>query len=113
MDDHANNMPKPVKPKTNRWNVARTRKMIVPDEDQFDRLKKAFAIKMSREEYLAYVKAEEDRARAMYDEVKQFHPGTPWEERAQYELNQGFGMHFVEAYRDPNYDRPDIKLPKQ
>ena len=114
MDDHANHMPKPVKekPKTNRWNVARTRKMIVPDEGQFERLKKAFNIKMGREEYLAYVKAEEDRAVGMYNEVIANHPGTPWEERANYELRQGFGMHFVEAYRDPNYDRPDIKLPK-
>lgn len=112
MDDHANNMPKPQKPKTNRWNVARTRKMIIPDEGQFERLKQAFNIKMERDEYLAYVKAEEDRATAMYMEVKENHPNTPWAERANYELRQGFGMHFVEAFRDPNYDKKDIKLPK-
>lgn len=112
MDDHANNMPKPVKPKTNRWNVRRTPKMIVPDEAQFERLKTEFNVKMSREEYLAYVKAEEDRAVAMYEEVKKNHPNTPWDERARFELRQGFGMEFVEAFRDPNYDRRDIEFPK-
>ncbi|MCA9070437.1 MAG: VWA domain-containing protein, partial [Planctomycetaceae bacterium] len=112
MDDHANNMPKPVKPKTNRWNVRRTPKMIVPDEGQFERLKQAFNIRMEREEYLAYVRDEEERATAMYLEVKENHPNTPWAERANYEMRQGFGMQFVEAFRDPNYDKLDIKLPK-
>ena len=112
MDDHAAHMPKPKDRKTNRWNVGRTRKMIVPDEGQFERLKKAFGIKKTREEYLAYVKAEEDRAVAMYQEVLDNHPRTPWARRAKYELDHGFGMHFYEAYRDPNYDRLDIKLPK-
>ncbi len=112
MDDHANNMPKPTKPDTNRWNVGRTPKMIVPDEKQFERLKTTFNIKMTRERYLAYVKAEEDRAVAVYREVLKNHPDTPWADRANYELRQGFGMHFVEAFRDPNYDRPNIKLPK-
>lgn len=111
MDDHANNMPKPVKPKTNRWNVRRTTKMIVPDEGQFERLKQEFNIKMNREDYLAYVKAEEDRALAMYDEVKKNHPNTPWDERARYEVRKGFGMEFVEAYRNPNYDKKDIDFP--
>ena len=112
MDDHAAHMPKPKDPKTNRWNVGRSRQMIVPDEGQFERLKKAFGIKKSREEYLAYVKAEEDRAVAMYQIVLENHPRTPWARRAKYELDHGFGMHFYEAYRDPNYDRRDIKLPK-
>ncbi len=113
MDDHANSMPKPQKPNTNRWNVGRTRKMIIPDDAQFERLKAAFNIKMTKEEYLAYVKAEEDLASAMYNEVIVNHPGTPWEERANYELRQGFGMQFHEAFRDPRYDSLDIKLPNQ
>ncbi len=114
MDEHANNMPKPVieKPKTNRWSVARTTKMIEPNPEQFARLKSAFNISMSREDYLAYVKAEETRARGMYQEVINNHKGTPWANRAEYELQHGFGMHFRESYRDPNYDKLDIKLPK-
>ena len=86
--------------------------MIVPDEGQFQRLKKAFNIKKTREEYLAYIKAEEDRALAMYQEVLKNHPNTPWARRAKYEIDHGFGMQFPEAFRNPNYDKLDIKLPK-
>lgn len=113
MDDHANNMPKPKKKETNVWDVRRTTKTIVPDEAQFERLKAAFNIKMTKEEYLAYVKAEENRSSAMYHEVVANHPGTPWAEWANDELRAGFGMHFVEEFHDPNYSRPDIKVPKQ
>lgn len=113
MDGHANDMPEPTKKNSNRWDVRRTRAMIVPDEPQFERLKKAFNVKMNREEYLAYVQAEEKRAVGLYDEVIKSHPGTPWSDRAQYELRQGFGMHFYDSFWDPKYDKLDIKLPKQ
>lgn len=116
MDKHANNMPQP-KPQVNKhptthWDVGRTRKTIEPDEAQFERLKKAFNVKKSREEYLAYLQAETDRSTGMYREVIRNHPNTPWARRAQYEIDQGFGMAFHEAHWHPNYDKKDIKLPK-
>ena len=112
MDNHANNMPPLKKKNTTHWDVRRTPKVILPNEAQFERIKTAFKLKLTREEYLKHVKAEEDRATAMYEEVVQNHPGTPWAQRAQHELRHGYGMHFAEAFWDPNYDRPDLKLPK-
>lgn len=111
MDRHAHTAPKPKDPHNNRWNVQHQQDMLVPDEEQFKRVKEAFNVKVSREEYLAVLKQQEDKARALYEFVKQEHPGTPWAQRAQQELNHGFGMHFVEVFRDPNYDHLDIKLP--
>ena len=112
MDAHANNMPEPAKKNHNRWNVGRTPKMIVADDAQFKRLKAAFGLSMEREEYLKYVEEQETFAREMYADVIKNHPGTPWERRAEYELKRGFGMRFYSVFRDPNYDKLDIKLPK-
>ncbi len=112
MDAHANNMPEPKSKKHNRWDVGRTPKMLVADEEQFQRLKSAFNLKMDREEYLEYVKDQETFAREMYANVIQNHPGTPWDRRAAYEISKGFGMHFYSVFRDPNYDKLDIKKPK-
>lgn len=111
MDAHAANMPKP-REKSNRWNVQRTRTMIEPDEQQFQRLKKEFNYPKGREEYLAYVAAETKAVTELYRNVIEEHPGTPWARRADFELRQGFGMRFVDVFRDPNYDKPDVKLPK-
>jgi von Willebrand factor type A domain len=112
MDQHANHMPPPKKADTNCWTVRRTKAMLVPDDAQFGRLKEYFKIKQSKDEYLQFLKQEELRAVEMYHAVINTHPRTPWARRAESELRQGFGMHFVEDYRDPNYDRPDIQLPK-
>ncbi|HUG94077.1 MAG TPA: vWA domain-containing protein [Planctomycetaceae bacterium] len=111
MDEHANNMPKPGDPRTNRWSVQRTTAMLVPGDEQFQRVKEYFKIKDDRETYLKFLKAEELRAVEMYQQVISTHPRTPWARRAESELAQGFGMRFVEAYRDPNYDAADIQLP--
>ena len=59
-----------------------------------------------------YVEEQETFAREMYADVIKNHPGTPWERRAEYELKRGFGMRFYSVFRDPNYDKLDIKLPK-
>ncbi len=114
MDQHANAnpYPKPKKATTNRWNVGRTRNMLVPDDAQFERLKKAFKIRSSKDEYLQMLKEQEQQARDMYAAVMEEHAGTPWARRAKYELDKGFGMQFYEAFRNPNYEKRDIKLPK-
>lgn len=112
MDNHANNMPRPQKKDTTHWDVHRTRNLIVPNEPQFERIKTTFKLKMDRDEFLKHVKAEEDRATGMYQAVLETHPGTPWAQRAQWEIDHGFGMAFHEAFWDPNYDQPDLKLPK-
>lgn len=111
MDQHAANMPAPKKEKTNRWNVRRTRKMLKPDQSQFERIKKAFGVKASLEEYNQMIDRQQQTARELFKVVIEEHPGTPWARRAKRELNQGFGMTFVEAYRNPNYDRKDIEVP--
>ncbi|MBW3539229.1 MAG: VWA domain-containing protein [Planctomycetes bacterium] len=111
MDNHANNMPAPTNERSNRWNVRRTTRMLTPDDGQWERLKQAFAIKMEKAEYLAHLQEKQDEAVAMYRTVIETHPRTPWARRAQYELDHGFGMEFVEAYWDPNYDAPDRPKP--
>jgi hypothetical protein len=85
--------------------------MLVPNDEQFARLKDYFKIKDDKETYLKFLKDEELRAVAMYNDVISTHPRTPWARRAESELNQGFGMKFVEAFRDPRYDNLDIQLP--
>lgn len=112
MDDHVRKNAKPVKPKSNEWNVRRTPKMIEPDEDQYKALKGAFKLKMSREEYLKDLKDHEQKARNLFEFVITEHPRTPWARRAQYEMGMGFGMEFVDDFWSPNYNNVDIKVPK-
>jgi hypothetical protein len=111
MDEHANNMPRPMKPDTNRWSWERTPTLLVPGDAQFQRLKDYFKIKEDKETYLKFLKDEEIRAVEMYHQVIRNHPRTPWARRAEAELQAGFGSRFVESYRDPNYDQPDIQKP--
>jgi len=102
MDAHAKNPPKITKPNTNRWNLSRRKAMLPPDDEQV-RLTKVNLDQLNEFEQLA---------RKKFQEVIEDHPRTPYARRAQYELSQGFGFAFVEAHRDPNYDK-GIKLPKQ
>ncbi len=118
MDDHANANPprKPRPPATgkkpsNEWNVGRRSKMIVPNDAQYERIKKAFRLKLSKDEFLAELKKQEDRARELYQVVATQHPGTPWARRANWELSRGFGMFFWDRFWDPRYRNP-VKLPK-
>ena len=118
MDQHANTNPKPQNKnaggkKSNEWNVRRRPKMIVPDDEQYERVKKAFGVKSSKEEYLKVLKQQEDKAREQYQYVMTEHPRTPWARRAKWELDHGFGMYFQDNFRDPNYEKLNIKFPKQ
>jgi len=104
VDSHMKEMPQPKKPNANRWNVNRTKKMREPDEEQIRRTKVD----------MAELNKQLDKAKEQYEFVKQQHPGTPWAQRAQWELNSGFGFYFVDVFRDPRYDtmRDQIKVPK-
>ena len=114
LDAHVKNQPKVSDPKHNEWNIGWTKQMLVPDDDQFKRVKTAFKLKENREEYLEVLKKEEARSRAMFDEVYANHPGTPWARRAQFELGRGYGMHIRSGFRDPRYRDvgKKIKIPK-
>ncbi len=114
LDRHMVTKPKPTKPNNNEWNIGWNKKMIVPDKEQFDRLKNAYKIKESRDEYLAMLKELELRSNTMYKEVETAHAGTPWARRAQYERTLGYGMYIVDGFRDPRYRDvgTKIKIPK-
>ncbi len=103
MDQHMKNFPEPKDPKSNRWSLRRIPRMLEPDETQI----KQTGVDM--QELKKQQHAAEDQFRFVLFE----HPGTPWAYRAQYELNQGFGMEFFETFRDERYDQLTVKLPKQ
>lgn len=108
MDKHANNMPAPVNPKSNEWNLWWDRsKTIAPDDAQFSRLKTAFGMKMTREEYLAMVKTEEAASVERMKAVTTDHPGTPWARRAEAELGLGFGFAVGDRLWDPSGKRSE------
>lgn len=113
MDKHIYDAPQPRNEKNNEWNVHRRREMLEPDDAQFARIAETFKVKMTREEYLQVLKEQEDRSRELYEFVKAEHAGTPWARRAETELNSGFGMTFIDGFRDPNYARvgKEIKIP--
>ncbi len=102
IDSHIKNPPKPMNPKSNRWNVRRTKKMLEPDEKQI----KATKVDMKE------LNKQLELAKAQFNYVKKKHPGTPWAQRANWDLNQGFGMYFQDVFRDPKYDDLKIKVPK-
>ncbi|MEQ9409416.1 MAG: vWA domain-containing protein [Fuerstiella sp.] len=112
MDAHANNMPAPKNPKSNEWNFWRNRKTMVPDEAQFERLSKAFNMKMSRDEYISMVVEEEKKTMELLNLVIEEHPGTPWAYRAEREKEDGFGYAVSDRLWDPSGVRSTIKLPK-
>ena len=104
LDHHAKTWPKLEKDDTNRWARRLHRDMLAPDEQQLK------ATGVSKEEL------EEARQTAIefYETVMKEHPGTPWSLRADVEKRSGFGIDFVEHFRDPRYDDPDLrpKTPK-
>jgi len=102
MDQQLTTLPQPKNPMNNAWNVGRVQEMLEPTERQ---------VKLTGVD-LSELQGQLERARSMFEFVKKTHARTPWAARAQYELNQGFGMRFFEAFRDPRYDRVnDIKFP--
>ena len=113
MDEHASSGRVPKRKKSNVWNLHNVKRSIVPDADQYSRIKNTFGLKLSREDYLAMVKEEEQQSEELLKQVIKSHPGTPWARRAQYELRLGFGHSVREGYRDSRYDtmRAQIKTP--
>jgi len=114
MDQHANNMPKPQDPKSNRWSFWwNSQSVIVPDEAQYKRLADHFGIKLTREEYLEMVKTEEagtiERLRAVITD----HPGTPWARRAETEIGYGFGFLVRDVQWNPSgrYNEAQTRVP--
>lgn len=115
MDRHFNDMPKANDPKANRWDFHWDRNaVIVPDEAQFTRLKQAFGMKETREEYLELVKNEETAATDRLKAILTDHPGTPWARRAETELSWGFGFRVAERIWDPTGQRAQAekRVPK-
>ena len=101
LDQHAKKAPRPKKKSSNVWNVGRHPAMLPPDPQEVKKTK------VNIDE----LKNQEVKARNLYQFVIKEHPGTPWARRAAYELSHGFGMFFYESFRDPKYDRKDIKIP--
>lgn len=104
VDSHLKEMPKPKNPKSNRWDAQRTKKMLEPDEEQIR------VTKVDMNELNAQMK----KATEKFNFVKEQHAGTPWAQRAQWEINNGFGFYFRDVFRDPRYDtqRQNIDVPK-
>lgn len=93
MDRHANNMPAPQNADANEWNFWWDKNAkITPDDAQFERLKAAFGLKLSKAEYVEMVSSEEAAAINRLQQIQTEHAGTPWARRAENELNWGFGF---------------------
>ncbi len=105
MDQHANEMPAPKNPKSNEWNLRWNTQTIVPEEAQFSRLKTAFGMQQSRDEYLEMVTTEVAASVERMKAVTVDHPGTPWARRAQTELGMGFGFVVDDRLWDPSGKR--------
>ena len=75
-----------------------------PDEEQIR------VTKVDMDELNAQMK----KATEKFNFVKEQHAGTPWAQRAQWEINNGFGFYFRDVFRDPRYDtqRQNIDVPK-
>ena len=104
LDQHRKQRPLPTDPNNNGWDIHRTKDLLEPDKEQ---------IKQTRVDF-DELKKQNDTARHELEAVVTSHARTPWARRAQFELDHGFGMKFVEIYRNPNYDKlKEIKIPKQ
>ena len=101
-DQHVKANTVPKNPKNNAWDVTFRQELLPPDEEQ---------LKLTKID-LKEIDDQMKRAKELYALVIKEHPGTPWADRAQLEMKQGFGIGFREVFRDPNYDRPGIKTPK-
>ena len=113
MDNQVNDRPKVTDIKQpNEWNIHHSKQTITPDTAQFSRMKEAFGIRKTREEYLKLVADEQSRAHELLTMVTEEHSGTPWARRAEYEIRHGFGVAIRPNHRDPRYNRRQVKVPK-
>lgn len=106
LDQHRKQRPVPKNPINNYWDIHRVQDLLEPDKEQIQQTKVD----------LDELQRQHDTARQELEAVIANHPGTPWARRAQWELESGFGMKFVEVFRSPNYDKvatKEIKIPKQ
>lgn len=104
LDAHRKQRPMPKDPNNNCWDIHRVKELLEPDKEQIRQTK----VDMDE------LKKQNDTAIQEFQAVIENHPRTPWAKRAQWELDHGFGMKFVEVYRSPNYDKlKEIKIPKQ
>ncbi|MBM4075430.1 MAG: VWA domain-containing protein, partial [Planctomycetes bacterium] len=105
IDGHNREKPAPLDPKNNYWDIQRTQRMLEPTKEQI-KLTKVDLDELNRQNELA---------RAEFQSVIENHPRTPYARRAQFELQQGFGMRFAEVYWDPRYEKGGeyFKIPKQ
>lgn len=104
MDKHAKTMPPLTKKTNNVWNVRRVKPMLPPDAQQ---------VKLTKVS-VEHLEKQLKKAETQYKFVMKEHPGTPWAQRAGYEMRLGFGMKFEDNYRSPLYDskRKEIQVPK-
>lgn len=106
LDQHRKQRPMPSNPMNNSWDIHRVHELLEPDKEQIQQTKVDFD----------ELKRQLDTARQELLDVIANHPRTPWARRAQWELDSGFAMKFIESYRNPNYDKvatKEIKIPKQ
>jgi von Willebrand factor type A domain len=104
LDAHINSLPRPKNAMNNVWGFARIHDMQAPTERQ---------VKLTKVD-IDELRQQLDLAKSKFEFVKKSHPRTPWANRAEYEMNIGFGVKFVEGFRDPRYDKVnalDIKIP--
>ncbi|VAX36137.1 hypothetical protein MNBD_PLANCTO02-2933 [hydrothermal vent metagenome] len=112
MDDHASKSPPFKKQRSNVWNVRRTPRLLKPDKQQYKRLASAFSLRASQQKFLTRMDEQMKESTKRFRFVISQHPGTPWARRASSEMRQGFGMMFVEGFRDPRIGKVKIKIPK-
>ncbi len=98
-DQHAKQRPVPQQKETNEWTLRRVKSLLQPDPQQ---------IAATGVDFEA-LERERNRATELLTAVAQEHTGTPWAARAQYELQQGFGMSFRESRTDPRYFDPAVR----
>lgn len=103
MDDYLNKLPDPTNPKHNVWNLARTKAVLKPTDRQ---------VKLTKVDLQKLTK-EDAEARELLQSVIRNHPNTPWSNRAELELNEGFGWKWQSGFRDPRYNNigQEIKFP--
>lgn len=106
LDAYLNDLPRPQAAQHNAWVIHRTRDMLTPNDRQ---------IKLTKVD-MNEIRTQLELAKSQFEFVRRTHPGTPWAARAEFELNQGFGMRWESTFRDPRYDTigtpgSDIQFP--
>jgi hypothetical protein len=114
LDEHAAANRLPKNPKHNRWDIHwRNTKPKEPTDDQFTRIKKAFAFKGDKVAYMKMLEDERQKANDGFDSVSREHEGTPWDARARYGKSRGFEFTFASHFHDPKYAQVGKKIPQK